>query len=497
MNKSRLMFASLLAGSMVVSAIGLVSGASTTKSLSTNYTLVNFNAASGGTVSAQYVREDGTIWDTKTFTITAGGQKIVRQYDAADVNTPGSAGKGSLVISADQPLGAVAQVQAVYPGSSETIQTSGAYAGFSSGAPSFSAPLVSRQGTSASGLTNSQLMIQNTGTAATDVVITLSPLPGTANQSSATITKTALAAGTTWYLDLDDDAGAVGLGIGWFGSATVNATSVGGQVAVVSSFFTGANAMQTYNAFPAAGAATTIYAPNVFARLANGLSTPVTIQNLSGTPIAAGDAFLVCVGDPSSTATPATFTLTNTAAIANGGSFAWNPVTNLSFPTTWFGACKVTVPGNVVSFVQIRTITNGTNNPDDAAAYEGIPAGGTDRQVIMPLMTRQLPNGFLTVGTIQNLMNVTNTVTLAYTGAANGVPANATFTVDIPAEGSLIQNLRTGVGLPGTFAGLPAEWVGSLKVTSATGPIAGYVQLRNVVRTVGDNFMAHNAFTQP
>jgi len=495
MNKSRLMFASLLAGSMVVSAIGLVSGASTTKSLSTNYTLVNFNASSAGTVSAQYVRDDGSVWDTKTFTITAGGQRIVRQYDPADVNTPATAGKGSLVISADQPLGAVAQVQAVYPGSLETVQTSGAYAGFSSGAAAFSAPLVSRQGSSASGLTNSQLMVQNTGTAATDVVVTLSPLPGTANQSSATITKTGLAVGTTWYLDLDDDAGATGLGTGWFGAATVNATTAGGQVAVVSSFFTGANAMQTYNAFPSAAAATTIFAPNVFARLTNGLSTPVTVQNLSGTDMAVGSVSLDCKGDANLAATvlPRDFVLTNTAAIANGGSFAWNPVTNMNFPTTWFGACKVTAPGNAVSFVQIRTITNGTNNPDDAAAYEGIPSGGTDRQVIMPLMTRQLGNGFLTVGTIQNLTNADNVVTLAYSGATG----NATFTATIPAQGSLIQNLRTGAGLPGTFAGLPDGWVGSLKVTSATGPIAGYVQLRNVVRTVGDNFMAHNAFTQP
>lgn len=481
-NKFRAVLSVVLA--IMLSTMGLALAQSTTKTLSTNYTLVNFGASTAN-VAAEYMKSDGSVWHSTTFTVTAGGQKIVRQYTTSS-DTPGTAGQGSLVLSSDQALGAVVQILASYPGGPAQTQSSGAYAGFTTGAASFSVPLVSRKGASASGATNSQIMVQNTGAANTTATITLTPLTGFT--ATATITKS-LAAGQSWFFDLNSDLTDAAFPGAWFGSASVSGG--GGSVAVVSNFFTGADTLQTYNAFPSGS--TTLFAPSVFARLGNGLSTPITIQNVGGGAIAAGAAELQCKGDAASTAIPANFTLTNTTSIAVGASFAWNPVTNMNFPTTWFGSCKVVSTENVVSFVQIRTV-GGSGNQADAAAYEAVSAASTDTTAIAPLMAKNLANGFVTVATIQNLTNVTNTVNVQYIPSA---PYTQTlnFNVDIAPEGSLIQNLRTGAGVVG-YAGLPTGWVGSMKVTG-TGAVAGFVQLRNAIATTGDNFMAHNVFTRP
>jgi hypothetical protein len=153
----------------------------------------------------------------------------------------------------------------------------------------------------------------------------------------------------------------------------------------------------------------------------------------------------------------------------------------------------ITASANVVAFVQMRFVATG-----EAAAYEAIPDGGTDTKVIIPLVAKRLPNGFSTAVTIQNLSSSTATVTLKYT-PSSGSPITIP-NVTIPANGSLIQNHRIEAG-PGAVPQLPNGWVGTLTVESNT-PVNAFVQLTfqrsinpNLPR--GDNFMAHNAFTQP
>ena len=63
---------------------GQVLAASTTKTLSTNFTLVNFGTSTAN-VSVSYVKTDGSAWTADSgntnFTIPAnGGQKPVYQY---------------------------------------------------------------------------------------------------------------------------------------------------------------------------------------------------------------------------------------------------------------------------------------------------------------------------------------------------------------------------------------------------------------------------------
>ena len=104
--------------SLVVALAIIVPGLaqSTTKSLSTNFTLVNLGSdVANGVI--EYLQTDGSVWGggTEPFTITdPGGQAIFRQY--AGPGDPGNPnltdGAGSVIISADQPVGAVAQILA-------------------------------------------------------------------------------------------------------------------------------------------------------------------------------------------------------------------------------------------------------------------------------------------------------------------------------------------------------------------------------------------------
>ena len=472
--------------------------ASTTKSLSTSFTVVNLSADEA-TVAASYYKEGtsvgagGEAWSADgantSFKLPGnGGQKIVRQYTDAVL----TAGRGGVILSSDKPLGAIVQITVR---TANIAATSGAYSAISTASDTFYVPLVSRQGASASGKTNSQIIIQNANTTGPATVnVTFNP--------SGFVKTLTVAPGASYYYDLDDEAG---LAPGYFGAAVVSAGS-GGQIVVVSNFFTGDDGLQTFNAFPASSVGTKWLIPLFISRIGNGLNSPVAIQNLSGADMAVGSVTLSCIGDPLyNGGSSGPFSKTNATVVANNAAFYFNPVADATLPTNWVGACSVTAPGNVVSFVQLRTV-GGTGNPGNAAAHEAINASGTNKRVFVPLVAKRLANGFATAVTIQNLSAGTATVNLTYKPSADFVAAGGSA-ADIPvgpytiaAGGSLIQNHRNpGNGGSGTnIHNLPDAWFGTLVVTSDQ-PIDGFVQLTNVgvPSPAGDTFMAHNVFTQP
>lgn len=476
---------------LVLSSVGVLNAASTTKSLSTNYTLVNLGTSTANVV-AQYLLDTGATWtapaDSTSFQIAPnGGQKIVRQY--LDTMTP-SSGRGSAVISSDQPLAAVVQIQA-----RGQTPTNGAYSGFNQTSDTFYVPLAMRRLATASGTGNTQIMVQNAGTSAINVSIQMVGAPGVFGNYTKNVTN--LAPGATYYYDLDDESSA-NLPAGWYGAAVVS--SSGNQLAVVSNLFSGVHAVQTFNAFRAAGAGTTWLAPLFTSRLANGLSTVVAFQNLSGSTIAAGAVTLACTKDPASPGA-GTLNVPNASSVPNNAAYYFNPVTDsTNFPSGWYGSCRLTSSsGNVVAFVQMRQI--GTDNN---GAYEAINAGGTDTKVLVPLVSKRLTNGFATVANVQNLNNSTAAnATFTYVPSAEyiaggGSPSNIVVgPYQIPAGGSVQHNHR----LPGAGSGtgqhnLPDRWYGTLTVT-ADQPINGIVQLTNIIAQPGDTFMVHNAFTLP
>ncbi len=471
--------AGILALSLVLAVFFPVLAGSTTKSLSTNFTIVNLGSGPANGV-VQYLKPDGTGWKSPdNFTISApGGQLVFRQY----ADNALSDGRGSVVISADQPLGTVVQIQA-----RGQTPTSGAYSGFLGGSRTFYVPLVARQRGTASGIANSQIVVQNTGSMAVNVEVDLVSSDGTI---AYTKTGIYIQPGAAYLYDLADETN---LPVGWIGSAVVRAATTDGRIAVVSNFFTGPHGMQTFNAFPEESPSEAWVVPLFVSRLSvNGLSAPVTIQNLDSTSIPAGSAVMTCTVDATSPSqSPATFVVTNTSPISPSASYAWNPVVDTRLPSNWLGACRVTAPGQVVSFVQLRFI--GT---DKAAAYEAINANSTDKTVVVPLVAKRLLNGFATAVTIQNLsVSASATVTLTYLPAPeSGSPATLQFTTTIAPSGSLIQNHRVHSSHP-QGVNLPDGWQGTLTVVSDQ-PIGAFVQL-DFLGQPGDPYMAHVAFTKP
>ena len=458
---------------------------STSKSLTTNFTLVNLgDGEATGTVD--YYLPAGGAWGdgTEDFVIAdPGGQAIFRQY-----NNPGEPGNpnltddaGSVVVSANQPLGAVVQILA----RGQDPTSSGAYSGFEGGAESFYIPLAAKELATASGLANSQIIVQNAGATAATVEIEL-----IASNGLSTYVKDAipLEPGASYYYDLALELDA-NVPDSWYGSAVASTTTADANIVVVSNFFTG-DAMQTFNAFSEAG--TTWFAPLFTSRLANTLSTPIAVQNLSGGDIPVDGVTVDCTPDPGLVGASA-FSMNNADVIGDSASYFFNPVTDMTIPELWYGACTIdSGTYDVVAFVQMRFIATG-----EAASYEAIPAGGTDMNVSIPLVAKRLGNGFATAVTIQNLSDSTATVDIEYVCGADPCPVgNATYSYldeTIAAGGSLIHNHR--------IAGLdmPDGWYGTMTV-SGDQAVHAFVQLSflpglGATLPGGDNYMAHNAFT--
>ncbi|MEM0488801.1 MAG: hypothetical protein QW707_06335 [Candidatus Bathyarchaeia archaeon] len=347
---------------------------------------------------------------------------------------------------------------------------------------------MARQLSTASGIANTQIVIQNTGSTAVNVEVDLVTRNGTI---AYTKTGISIQPGAAYLYDLADETS---LPTGWLGSAVVRAVTADGQIAVVSNFFTGPHGMQTFNAFSEESSSGAWAVPLFVSRLsANGLSSPVTIQNVDSIPIPAGGAVMTCTVDATSPSqVPATFVVTNTTQISPSASYAWNPVVDTTrLPSNWIGACRITTSAQVVAFVQLRFI--GT---DKAAAYEAINANSMDKTVTVPLVAKRLPNGFATAVTIQNLsVSAPANVTLTYLpGPESSSPITLQFTTTIPAGGSLIQNHRVPSSHP-QGVNLPDGWQGTLTVVSDQ-PIGAFVQL-DFLGQPGDPYMAHVAFTKP
>lgn len=491
LSRTRVVSAVILTVALALMTATLGLAQSTTKSLSTNFTLVNLGSqAANGIV--EYILPNGDPWGggSESFTIAAGGQAIFRQY--ADPGQPGNPNltnaAGSAVVSADQPLGAVVQIQA----RGQNPTTNGAYSGVSEGGTSYYVPLVARKLTTASGLGNSQIVVQNTGSSAVNVEIELIGPNG-----STTYTKSGISIqpGASYYYDLALESSS-NVPDNWYGSAVARSVTAGGTIAVVSNFFTG-DAMQTFNAFSSSSPTTGWFVPLFTSRLSNSLSTPIAVQNLSGADIITGGVQVVCTPDPGLSGY-STFTMTNGTAIGHTAAYYFNPVTNMSIPAGFYGSCVINASANVVAFVQMRFVNTG-----EAAAYEAIPAGGTDTTAYIPLVAKRLPNGFATAVTIQNLSAVTATVDLTYNPSPDYSGSHTPIVITgrtIGPYASLIQNHRITTGA-GAVSELPDGWFGTLVVESDQ-PVAAFVQL-TFLRSVnpslpgGDNFMAHNAFTQP
>jgi len=413
------------------------------------------------------------------------------------------AGRGSVVIAADRPVGAIVQIQA-----RGQTPTQGAYTGFLEGHSVYYVPLVARNRFTLSGTGNSQIIIQNTDTQA--VTVTVDLVPGAGAAGSYTRTIASIPPGVSHYYDL---SGETNLPEDWIGSAVVTALN-SRKITVVANFFQGADILQTFNAFPQEELGPEWVVPIFFSRLDNGLSTVITVQNLGGAAIPAGGLAMHCRTIWGNS--PAQLDFTNPAALAANEGYSFNPIGNASaYPVNWAGTCELEAAGaNLAAIVQMRYYNSPAGNIG-ASAYEAVRAGGTDRVMFIPLVAKILPNGFASVVGIRNLGPSQTALRLVYIPATNGncpvsaCDINHDGTVDgsdtiiieglvIPGSGSLQRNhrLATGTDSPEAENGLPNNWEGSLRIESAGQPIDGYVQLTYYKNVSGDQFMAHRIFTR-
>jgi len=498
MRRIRLVNVVLLVLALLMAAVVPGLAQSTTKDLSTNFTLVNLGTEAVTDGEVRYYTDTtlgGGEWRTyQTFDLDPnGGQAIFRQY--TDLDLP--EGRGSVVVSAGQPIGAVVQIRAL----NDNPTSSGAYSGFPDGDAKFYLPLVARQLATGSGLANSQIVIQNTGLADVDVeVLLLGTLASSGSPHSYTKPIVGIKPSASYLYDLalEDPANVPDT---WYGSAVVTAKTAGGKIAVVTNFFTG-DAMQTFNGFPSLAPDTQWFVPLFTSKLANSLSTPVAVQNLSGGEIPIDGITLTCT--PDQTMPPGTpgITRKNAGLVGDGAAIYFSPPSDAAMPSGWYGSCIVTSSADVVVFVQMRYVTG-----NEAAAYEAIPGSSTDKKVVVPLIAKRLANGFATAVTIQNLNTTASAnVTLTYTPSKDYPGSQTPIVVTDQTIGpgaSLIQNQRIT-----SFTTLPDGWFGTLVVEDNANdptpaqPLGAFVQLTylrdiNPSLPSGDNFMAHVAFTQP
>lgn len=447
--------------------------AATVKNFATNYTLVNLGTETAN-VTASYLTPTGTEWGSsifKNFTIAPGANQIVRQYD----DTGLTSGRGSVIVSSSQPLGALVQ-EITRSG----VPSSGAYTGVDKGSTTWYIPQLARKANTATGVANSQIIVQNVSSAVASFTVDYYTLGTSAKAFSKTYP--AVPAGASVLVDLDEETG---LPAAWWGSATVSTTN--GSLAVISHLFIGRDSLMAFNAFPAEGITTGWKIPLLYSRLTNTLNTSLAIQNLSGGDIPANDLTLACIKD-SGASGPDTLTLKNTAAIANFSTFTFNTLTNTTgFPTNWYGSCEVTSATNKTTAVLI--MYRYTKNAEQAA-YGAVPSNLTTKKVSVPLVAKRLSNGYANTVTIQNMAATGATLKITYIPSNGGTPI-VRNNIALAAGASYIRNFR----LAGTEApDMPDGWVGSMVIESTT-PIAAYVS-NTYLTPSGDQFMAYLGFGQ-
>lgn len=469
---------------VVTVAVAAPRAAATTKSLSTVYAIQNFSQSLTATVHVDYKLDQvdglGAVWTAAAvntdFQLGPGQATNIAQY----FDTTLTAGRGSATISSDQPVGAIVNQLNRVVG---VRDTSGSYSAFDSGATSVYAPLVFKNLLTTAGTINSVLTIMNVGAGTTDFNIVY--IDGVTFQPVLTRTVTGLGAGVSYYADQSEE---LSLLDGYFGSAVVNATSTGGTLAVVGNQFVGTDALLTYSGFKSTDGFTAWSVPLYLCRLANGFSSPIIIQNVSGSSIAASGITIDFTPDPSLGDPP--FAISNALAIPNNASFIFNARTDTNCPDSTFGSATITASGNVVVLVnQLQT------GAAASLSYNGIRSDSTNTTALSPVAFSRLSNGFSTAITVQNLSSTAGTVTFTYTPNAACVACiSYTRDVSVAANGSVIQNHRLAEGL--TSHPLPAGWFGSATITADV-PIAGVVNQLDLDDPLADGTLSFNTFSQP
>jgi hypothetical protein len=426
-------------------------------SYTSGFQIQNLSGTAATVQITYYNRADGSVHNTVSDTIPANGSKTYFPLGAVTAGFD-----GSVVISSDQPVAAIANVLA--EGGSFAGMGGASYGGFSTGSQSVSLPLIMRNN---SGF-NTWFNVQNAGTAATTVTVSYANAP-TCNQT-ATIQPGAAAR-------FDQTTHAC-LGATYVGAATVQA-GAGGSI-VASGIQTGATTLFAYNAFtggpatplmPLINANNSGYITGVQLQNAGNASTSVTISYtpVPGAGTACTETATIAAGE---SVTYALYAFTFT-----GGSTSSNCTRGERF------VGSATVSANSASQPLVAVVNQLNLSDNKGSAYNSFDPAEASQTVVMPLIMDR-NSGFYTGFNVMNVGSST-TVTCNFAGTAAGSPVTGSVTSPTLGTGAAFNHLQLNF--------LANGFVGSATCNAtAGGQIIGVVN--ELAAGVGDLLLTYEAF---
>lgn len=419
-----------------------------------SFTVQNLGTATA-TVTVTFYDEAGTAYTPDPLNAGKSNPFTLDPGASFEVYLPGISGlpdgRYSVVISADQPIVAIANLIGEEAG---PTYYNGSYSGFEAG----DTPLYLPSALYEAWNWNSLISVQNVGANPTDITVEI--------YSGATVVATEnysdVPPSTAVHLDFETEGAGLGLTAGFSGSAVV--TSSAEPIVATDNQTADGGYMVSYNGF--LSGAQTLHVPALY----NGYYTwdaSLNIQNIG----AGSTDVTVTYSDGD---TPSSFTLG-----PNESELLYMP-TEKTLPTTRFAATITSTAEDIVA------IANAANPAKQALTYNAF-ATGTDTVGLPTVMNDYYD--WDTSFTIQNIGTASTTVTYSYSDV--GCPSgDCTFDLD-PGESEEIYQ-------PGD--GLSAGYRGSVTATSSGSvPIAGIVNETNSAGQAagtGDWSMSYNGFNQ-
>ena len=408
----------------------------------TGFQVQNLGTATAN-ITITYYRDDGSVAHTVSDTIPPGESKTYYQPSIPELGTTFD---GSVVITSDQPIAAIAN-QTSY---SQEPNLAASYNGVegTATATTMMAPIIFKN--YGGGNWTTRLAVQNAGSAITHVTVTYH------------------GAGGTWTEEADIPLGArhtfdqafSPIPDGFVGSAVV--TSDGQPLAVVVNEISPSGMALSYTGFSAG--ATNITAPLLFKNY-NDWNTGLQVQNM-GTATANVEVTYYWAGG----------TCTENATIEPGASHTFYQPANTCLPDGFVGSAVVTSDQPVVAIVNEVNYARGTG-----MSYNTLSGGTTT--VNAPLLFKNF-NNWNTGLQVQNVGTAATHATVTYYGAGGtwteeaDIEPGASHTFYQPANPSL-----------------PDGFVGSAVVESDGQPIVAVINETNYARS-GDAAMSYTGINQ-
>lgn len=428
--------------------------------------------SSPATISIYYYDENGNLKTTQSFSNVQPGSSI----NVYQPNVPGlpDGFKGSVQVSADQPIAAIGSEMVTYSdGRIGNSQYSGV-AGTDSGMNKYYLPLVDRRFGGASW--SSEITIQNASASPVSVTVTFYDSSGNPI-SGATQNPIIAGNGSVTLKQIENP----GLSDGYLGSAVVQATNTSDRLAVIVNQISADGRVETYNGFSSGSLA--MYLPTLLLHFGgNDWVTSFQIMNVGSAPASvtveyysSGSSSPVKTvrynGDENPKIQP--FTSVN----------RYQPSVDSDLGNGWIGSVRITSDQPVVA-VASQSSSVGTK----ASIYNGFSEGSTT--VYLPTILKNFGGGnWVTSFQVMNVGSSDASVTIEYYAQGSSV---ATKTVRYNGvENPKIKPFNSiNRYQPNVDADLPAGWIGAVKIISDQPVVA--LGSQNSLNKTGDTVAQYN-----